>query len=89
MPSVYQGENDSLFRSIPSLLEITKILDAIVGEPELPIPAFSAKKVAGKKLYDLARKGEDLHRVGKMKIFEYSILEYSFPLLKIQIHVGS
>ncbi len=76
-------------RPIPTLSEIINILDALVWEVELPIPAFSAKKVWGKKLYDLARKGEDLQRVGMMKIFAYSIIDYSFPLLKIQIHVGS
>lgn len=84
-----QGEQDRLYRSIPTLLEITTLLDSLIGEVELPIPAFSAKKVAGKKLYDLARKGEDLHRVGMMKIFGYSIVDYSFPLLQIKIHVGS
>jgi RNA polymerase primary sigma factor len=41
----------------PTLGEIKKKLDSLIPEHELPLPAFSAKKIAGKKSYDDARAG--------------------------------
>lgn len=38
--------------------EIEKVLDALTGEIDQMPPQFSAKKVNGKKAYDLARSGE-------------------------------
>ncbi len=40
----------------------TAILDRFRGEIELTPPMYSAKKVAGKKLYELAREGKEIER---------------------------
>ncbi|MFZ5341937.1 MAG: hypothetical protein ACOZBL_05435 [Patescibacteria group bacterium] len=40
----------------PSFEEIDKILSQLVPSCELPLPAFSAKKIKGKKMYELARR---------------------------------
>lgn len=42
----------------PSLEQIREKLDSIIWDIRMPLPDFSAKKVAGKKLYDIARKGK-------------------------------
>ena len=42
---------------VPTIDEITRVLGAFVGEIEQVPPLFSAKMVAGKRGYDLARKG--------------------------------
>ncbi|MEI6774940.1 MAG: hypothetical protein WCL18_09575 [bacterium] len=73
----------------PTLAEIQKKLDKLIPEYELPLPAFSAKKIAGKKSYDDARDG-NIREVNKvMKVQKYEILMYEFPLLQIKIDVGS
>ncbi len=55
-------------------------------------PLHSAKKLAGKKLYDLARKGqatEDMRPVKDVKIDELTIVEYAWPELKLRVQCGS
>jgi len=73
----------------PTLAEITKKLDKLIPEYELPLPAFSAKKIAGKKSYDDAREGNIREENKVMKVLKYEILMYEFPLLQIKIDVGS
>ncbi len=73
----------------PTLNEIIKKLDKLIPEYELPLPAFSAKKIEGKRSYDDARSGNIREENKVMKIQSYEILKYDFPLLQIKIHVGS
>lgn len=42
---------------------------ALLGEMQLPIPLFSAKKIDGKKLYEYAREGEDVEIPSKAMTF--------------------
>lgn len=42
---------------------------ALLGEMQLPIPLFSAKKIDGKKLYEYAREGEDVEIPSKSMTF--------------------
>jgi tRNA pseudouridine55 synthase len=73
----------------PTLGEIKKKLDSLIPEYELPLPAFSAKKIAGKKSYDDARAGNIREEKKVMKVHGYEILMYEFPLLQIALDVGS
>lgn len=77
----------------PSLAEVTKTLDRLLyqegKEVFLPLPNFSAKKVKGKRLYKEARKGKTEIQEKPMKIYNYEILDYQFPLLKLKLEVGS
>lgn len=73
----------------PILAEITKKLNKLIPEYELPLPAFSAKKIAGKKSYDDARAGNIREENKIMKVHSYEIISYSFPILQIKIHVWS
>ncbi len=75
--------------SFPSIEKIKEKLDSIIWTTQMPLPAFSAKKVKGKKLYDLARKGKDLKLKKDMAIYGYNILSYDFPILKVELDVGS
>lgn len=75
--------------SAPSLDQITEKLDTIVPSWLLPIPTFSAKKKDGKRSYDLARKGKAVEESKEMKIYSYKIITYEFPLLELEIEVGS
>ncbi|HMS90812.1 MAG TPA: hypothetical protein PKC87_01200 [Candidatus Absconditabacterales bacterium] len=73
----------------PTLGEIQRKLDKLIPEYELPLPAFSAKKIAGKKSYDEARAGTIREENKIMKIHSYEILNYDFPILQLKIRVGS
>lgn len=73
----------------PTLGEIQKQLDKLIPEYELPLPAFSAKKIAGKKSYDDARAGNIRKENKVMRVQKYEILRYDFPILQIKIAVGS
>jgi tRNA pseudouridine55 synthase len=75
---------------IPERKEIEEVLESFLGEIEQIPPAFSAKKIKGKKLYELARKGIKVKaKPQKVKIYEISILEYKFPYLKIKVNCSS
>jgi tRNA pseudouridine55 synthase len=75
---------------IPERKEIEEVLKSFFGEIEQIPPAFSAKKIGGKKLYELARKGIKVEpKPQRVKIYEISILEYKFPYLKIKVKCSS
>jgi len=75
---------------IPERKEIEEVLKSFLGEIEQIPPAFSAKKIKGKKLYELARKGIKVEpKPQRVKIYEISILEYNFPYLKIKVKCSS
>jgi len=52
------------------LSELEKICDSFKGEIEQVPPMFSAKKVKGKKLYELARRGVTIHREPKKVVIK-------------------
>jgi tRNA pseudouridine55 synthase len=75
---------------IPEREEIEETLKIFLGEIEQIPPAFSAKKIGGKKFYELARKGIKVEpKPQRVKIYEISILEYKFPYLKIKVKCSS
>jgi tRNA pseudouridine55 synthase len=45
-----------------SILQLESVMDQLRGEIEQIPPMYSAKKIAGKKLYELARRGEEVER---------------------------
>jgi tRNA pseudouridine55 synthase len=69
---------------------IQKILLEFLGEQKQIPPMFSAKKIKGKKLYELARQGRIVVRDPvAINIYEIGIMEYAWPLLKIRTRVSS
>lgn len=71
------------------LEEVEKKLDLLIPEYELPLTPFSAKKKDWKKLYDLARKWEQIIENRMMKTYGYEVLDYNFPELRLRLDVGS
>ncbi|MFN3302021.1 MAG: tRNA pseudouridine(55) synthase TruB [Patescibacteria group bacterium] len=75
---------------IPNLNEVEEVLKIFVGEIEQIPPSFSAKKIKGKKAYQLARKGLKIKlKPIKVKIYKIEILNYSFPYLEIKVLCSS
>jgi len=74
----------------PQVTDLQRILKKFIGETEQIPPMFSAKKINGKKMYELARRGIEVERKPvKIKIYDLEILEYTYPFLKIRVHSSS
>ncbi|QVL55265.1 MAG: tRNA pseudouridine(55) synthase TruB [Simkaniaceae bacterium] len=70
---------------IPTIAEIESVVAEFQGSIMQVPPMFSAKKVAGQKLYLLARKGIEIERRPVQIEVKTTILDYSYPELKIQV----
>ncbi|MEK7546057.1 MAG: tRNA pseudouridine(55) synthase TruB [Patescibacteria group bacterium] len=59
------------------------------GIDQVP-PMYSAKKVGGKKLYELAREGVEIERKPvRVTIHELELVDYAWPIAKIRTRVSS
>lgn len=64
----------------------TAVLSFIGGYDQIP-PMYSALKVNGKKLYDLARKGMEVKREPRrVTIYEIEIQKIALPLVTMRVH---
>ncbi len=84
----YDLEGQILSQSplVPTLAEIETALQAFQGEIEQIPPMFSAKKIEGQKLYDLARKGITIERAPVKVRLEIKLLSYNYPFLEIEVN---
>ncbi len=72
--------------SAPSIEQMREMLSTFVGEQEQIPPMFSAKKVGGRKLYDLARKGIEIERKASLiNIYNIDLIYFSWPRLEIEV----
>ncbi|MFA4954838.1 MAG: tRNA pseudouridine(55) synthase TruB [Patescibacteria group bacterium] len=77
---------------IPNSLALESALDRFRGGYEQTAPAFSAKKIKGKKLYELARAGklEGVELPKKqISISELKIMNYAWPFLSFSVACSS
>ena len=72
------------------LLTEEQVLECVlsfIGEYEQLPPMYSALKVNGKKLYELAREGIEVERKRRnVTIFEIQILEVNLPVVRMRVH---
>jgi len=70
----------------PTIDKIKEVLASFVG-PQLQLPPmFSAKKINGERLYDLARKGITVDRQpNEITLFHIQLLNYTYPDLTIEV----
>jgi tRNA pseudouridine55 synthase len=80
-----EGEMTQQSSLIPSFEEIEKIMALFQGNIEQIPPMYSAKKVQGKKLYELARQGLEVERKAVSITVQIEILNYSYPHLDIYV----
>ena len=74
------------------LQDIEDVLNQFRGGYEQKAPIFSAKKIHGKKLYELARRGqatEEMRPTKHVEIFELEVLNYKWPDLKFRVRCSS
>ena len=76
----------------PTRSDIERAFDKFRGGYEQKAPLHSAKKIGGKKLYELARKGlatEEQRPSKRVTISSLVISNYSFPLLSFTVTCSS
>ncbi len=74
----------------PSLKKIETILTRFTGAIAQIPPMYSAKKINGKKLYELARRGIEVTRKPvTVTIHSLSVIAYSYPLMTLDAHCSS
>lgn len=80
-----EGQITSRSDKIPTLEEIELALKPFQGEILQIPPMYSAKKVEGKKLYDLARKGIVIERQPVKVQVAITLNSYQYPMLDITV----
>ena len=80
-----EGAITSQHDRIPSLQELEAALTQFQGTIQQIPPMFSAKKIQGKKLYELARKGIEVERKAATVTVKTELVDYSYPELKLKI----
>jgi len=70
---------------VPALREVELALQPFQGEILQVPPMFSAKKIGGKKLYDLARRGISVERQPVPVRVSMKLLHYAYPRLELLV----
>lgn len=69
--------------------EILAAASKLTGEIEQQVPAFSAVKQEGKRLYEKARKGEDfIPPTRKVMVYSFEISDFHQGEVKFRVHCG-
>jgi tRNA pseudouridine55 synthase len=68
---------------------LKSVLESLVGELEYTPPKFCAKKIDGKRAYELARSDEEFElKKSKMSIFSIELINYSHPFITFEATVS-
>ncbi len=85
-----EGEIKKVSSIIPSKKELKDVLSQFKGEILQTPPIFSAIKINGQEAYKKARKNEKFKLPPrKVKVYKIKILDYKYPILKLEITCGS
>ena len=64
-------------------------LSSFLGEKEQKAPIYSALRINGKRMYDLARKGIEIKpKIRKVELFSVELIDFSTPFFQIKIICG-
>lgn len=67
-------------------VDIINIMSTFVGKQEQIPPMYSALKVNGKKLYELARQGKEIERRPRpIEIYDLAVMETALPLVRFRV----
>ncbi len=80
-----QSGNTTTIEDIQQVIE-NNFLGNILQTP----PLFSAKRVNGKRAYEIARKGESVELKPKeITIYEFDVMQYEYPILQCSVVCSS
>ena len=88
----FDGEGEVIQRSPVEITEeqIIEALTKFEGTVEQVPPAYSAKKINGKKAYELARKGEEFELEPKeIDVYHLELLEWDTPEAIVDVYCSS
>ncbi len=75
--------------SAPSFAEVEEALEFFLGGYDQIPPMYSAKKVNGKKLYELAREGVEIERKPcHVEIYDIDLKSYEPPFITFSVRCG-
>lgn len=75
---------------VPTKEEVEKVVKSFIGNIKQHPPHFSAKKVNGKRAYDLARENKDFVLAEiEVTIFEIKNLKYDYPFVSFKTRVSN
>ena len=80
-----EGKVTRISDHIPTNVQIDQTIRSFQGDQEQVPPMFSAKKMNGKKLYELARKGITIERAPVQIHLEIEKIKYHYPFLELTI----
>ena len=73
----------------PSREAVERVIPRLTGELEQVPPAYSAKRVAGRRAYDLARAGEEVElRPARVRVDAWELLDFRGDELDVRITCG-
>ncbi|HTM69219.1 MAG TPA: tRNA pseudouridine(55) synthase TruB [Candidatus Binatia bacterium] len=85
-----EGRESRVERGWPSEAEVRAAMEKFLGPQKQVPPMFSAKKIGGKKLYELARKGEEVVRQpADIVVHAFDLLSYDPPKLAFRVRCSS
>lgn len=77
-------------QKLPTRSEIDQIIASFIGEISQIPPMYSAIKINGKKMYELARKGQTVDIPPRLvNIYDIKVLDYTYPYLTLDISCSS
>lgn len=77
-------------QKVPTRLEIDQIIASFIGDISQIPPMYSAIKINGKKMYELARKGQKVDIPPRLvNIYNITVLDYTYPYLTLDISCSS
>ena len=72
-----------------SITDVENVLKKFTGTFKQVPPTFSAKKIKGRRAYQLARKGKEVKlEPVEVTIHNIELLDYKWPVVKLKIHCG-
>ncbi|MEX2176574.1 MAG: tRNA pseudouridine(55) synthase TruB [Pirellulaceae bacterium] len=75
---------------VPTHAALCGALSRFVGSIEQVPPAYSALKVAGRRAYDMARRGETVRLAPRtIEIYAAELLDYRYPEVQLRLQCGS
>lgn len=77
-------------QKVPTRAEIDQMIASFIGEISQIPPMYSAIKINGKKMYELARKGQTVDIPPRLvNIYDIKVLDYTYPYLTLDIACSS
>ena len=73
----------------PTRAQVNEVMRTFTGEILQRPPAFSAMKIAGRRAYDIARRGGDVQLEPRVvRVYAIEMLGYNWPLARVRIDCG-